>query len=429
MRQPHVGVLCLFSLFAAAGLAACGGHTPSGGALRPPLPDLTPASAPPVRTLSAAMTREPARAAAAPREVDLDDHWYFESLSLDGRRALLRKLDPRNRATFHVRVVDVDSGRTLEETALPELAKIPASTIGGKPTEIAELEWMLASPAFGRDIIKGSHLAGSFPFGACGRLAAASTGSAIAFDAGDWLYVADETGRVRRRLADEAAYDPRFTPDGKYMFFRKATGTVDLFAKYELFVVPSDLSAPPRPLPGTQGMRDRFVAHPDGQTAFAVASQPRGATGASDTCVVSLSLRPPFAVKKLACLDGNEQLVESVISPKGKWAALSTKRKTEADGERRVDWRLRVVSTTTGKVARDEPEPPGLAVRAISDSGLLVQSGSLGIVVTDVPGKKQRAIDRPIDLGYRGFFRNDTDLVYVTGKAVGVLDVTTNSPD
>ena len=407
-------------------LAACGGQTSTAARVRP-FPELAPAAAPPVTTLSAAVTRVPAPAQA--REIDLDDHWYFESLSLDGRRALLRKLDPRNRATFHVRVVDVDSGRTLEETALPELAKVPATTIGGKPTEIAELEWMLASPAFGRDIIKGSHLAGSFPFGACGRLAAASTGSAIAFDAGDWLYVADDTGRVRRRLADEAAYDPRFTPDGKHMLFRKATGNVDVFAKYELFVVPSDLSAPPRALPGTAGMRDRFVAHPDGQTAFAVASQPRARGGASDTCVVSLSLRPPFTVKKLACVDGSEQLVESVISPRGKWAALSTKKKTEVDGERKVQWRLRVVSTATGKVLRDEPEPAGLAVRAISDSGLLVQSGALGIVVTDVPGKKRRDLAGSLDLGYRGFFRNDTDLVYVSGKGVGVLDVTANDAE
>lgn len=363
--------------------------------------------------------------------MELDDHWYFESLSSDGRRALLRKLDPLNRATFHVRVVDVDSGRTLEETALPELAKIPAATIGNKPTELAELEWMLATPAFGRDIIKGSHLAGSFPFGACGRLAAASNGSAIAFDAGDWLYVADDTGRVRRRLVEEAAYDPRFTPDGRHLLFRRITGTVDVFAKYELFVVPSNLSAPPRALHGTAGMRDRFVAHPDGQTAFAVLSQHRtGARGAEGTCVISLQLKPPFTTKKLACLDGNEQLVESVISPKGKWAALSTKKRTEASTEeRRVEWRLRVLSLTNGKVMRDEPDQPGLGIRAISDSGLLVQSGARGIVVTDVPAKTTRAIDRPIDLGYRGFFRNDTDLVYVLGSTVDVFDVSKDASE
>lgn len=321
-----------------------------------------------------------------------------------------------------MRVVEVDSGRVLEEIALPELAKVPASTIGGQPTELAALEWMLASPAFGRDIVKGSHVASGFPFGACGRLAAGKSG--IAFDAGDWLYVADEAGRVRRRLVDEAAYDPRFTPDGKHLLFRRATGKVDVFAKYELFVVPADLSAPPRALPGTAGMRDRFVEHPDGSSAVAVASQPRGSK--SDTCVVSLSLRPPFATKKLACIDGGEQLVDSVISPKGKWAALSTKKRVDDE----VRWRLRVVALpdpregrTTGKVVRDEPEAPGLGIRAISDSGLLVQSGPLGIVVTDVPTNRWREVERSIDLGYRGFFRSDKELVFANGGTVAVVDV------
>ncbi|MBX3258322.1 MAG: hypothetical protein KF782_01275 [Labilithrix sp.] len=427
------------TLLCAAGAVACGGGRVPARAAAPVDVARAPAPVQLLAARSPAAAPSPAPAAAPARAAD-EEHWYFESLSADGRRALLRQLDPESRATFHIRVVDVDSGRTLEETALPELAKIPASTIGGKPTELAELEWMLASPAFGRDIIRGSHLAGSFPFGACGRLAAAHGGSAISFDAGDWLYVADDTGRVRRRLVEEAAYDPRFTPDGKHLFFRRATGTVDVLAKYELFVVPSDLSAPPRAIPGSSGMRDRFVAHPDGQTAFAVASQPRGPAGprvrgddarrTADTCVVSLTLRPPFVTKKLACLDGAEQLVESVISPKGKWAALSTKKSAGlTEGERRVEWRLRVVSLTTGKVVRDEPEPPGVAVRAISDAGLLVQSGARGVVVTDVPAKTSRELDRPIDLGYRGFFRNDADLVYVRGGAVAVLDVSKDATE
>lgn len=426
MRAPH---RVYGSIVAAAGLLGSGCATPiARPAVTSPSAIALPSA--PVRTLSAAVSVSDKRPLAPSPRPELDEHWFFESLSFDGRRALLRKLDPHARSTFQVRVVDVDSGRTLEETALPELAKIPASTIGGKPTELAELEWMLASPAFGRDIIRGSHLAGSFPFGACGRLAAASTGTAIAFDAGDWLYVADETGRVRRRLVEEAAYDPRFTPDGKHLVFRRATGTYDVFAKYELFVVPSDLSAPPRLLPGTAGMRDRFVMNPDGSSAVAIATQPHGTKGAADTCIVSLSLRPPFATKKLACLDGAEQLVDSVISPKGKWAALSTKRKIEAsnakDGAheaRHVEWRLRIVSLTTGKTVKDEPEAPGLGVRAISDAGLLVQSGALGMVVTDVPGKKARAVERPIDVGYRGFFRNESELVYVNGGSVASVDI------
>lgn len=383
------------------------------------------------------------------------EHWFFESLSLDGKRALLRELDPVSRATFHVRVVDVETGAIEEELRLPELAKIPSATIGGKSTELAELEWMLASPAFGRDLVRGARIAGAFPFGACGRLAAAANGSAIAFDAGDWLYTADEAGRVRRRLMDEAAYDPRFSADGKHFLFRRATGTDGPFAKYELFTMPADLSAAPRVIPGTSGVRDRFFAHPDGTSAVAVATQPRSAKGTPDTCVLSIGLKPPFNTRKLACLDGNEELVDSVVSPKGKWAALSTKKRVADDGVNASDpgkpqvgglgvkpdqgmgvklpsdrhathleWRLRVVSLLNGKVLRDEPEPPGLGLRAISDTGLLVQSGSLGIVVTNVPMKKWRTIDKPIDLGHRGFFRSEKELVYVSDGSVSVIDVT-----
>jgi len=347
-------------------------------------------------------------------------HWYFEALSTDGHRALLRELDPTSRATFHVRVVDVDSGQDVEEVALPELAHVPSTTLGGPATDIAQLEWMLASPSFARDIARGAAVARSFPFGACGRLAA---GRGIAFDAGDWLYFADEEGKVRGRVADEAAYDPRFSPDGKFVFFRKASGTEQgLFASYELFVAPADGSAPPRAIPGTAGVRDRFYAHPDGSTATAVSSRVV-ATGKSETCVVAVGLRPPFGARRITCLDGAEHLVESVVSPKGKWAAISTKKRGD-DPTKRVLWRLRVVSLATGKVVRDEPEPPGLGIRAISDNGLLVQSGALGAVVTDVPARTWRPLDKSPELGHRGFFRNERELVVLRDGAVAVVDVT-----
>ena len=61
---------------------------------------------------------------------------------------------------------------------------------------------------------------------------------------------------MKKRLAPEATYDPRFTPDGKNLLFRRATGKVDgVFAKYELFIVPADLSSPARLLAGTAGAR------------------------------------------------------------------------------------------------------------------------------------------------------------------------------
>lgn len=392
----------------------------------------SPATHPPAAHPRAAHPRAPVELTsaevAAPAEAE--EHWYFESLSSDGKRALLRELDlsASTRATYHVRVVDVDRGEPIDEITLPELAKIPASTIGGKQTELAALEWMLASPAFARDVARGAKVTGGFPFGECGRLAASP--SAIAFDAGDWLYVADASGRAPRRLVEEAAYDPRFTPDGKSLIFRRASGTVDMFAKYELFVAPTDFSTAPRAIPNTAGVRDRFTLTPDGSAAIAITSQSQRATPgkiAHDTCVVSIGLKAPFPVRKLACVDGSEQLVESVISPKGKWAAVSTKRRVtsaSSDAQKsRLEWRLRVVSLANGKVVRDEPDIPGLSVRAISDSGLLVRSGTLGVVVHDIPQNKWRELGGDLDLGHRGFFRNDKELVYLTRGRVAVIDV------
>lgn len=360
--------------------------------------------------VAAAALVAPAAHAADRVRYEPSDPWHFEALSLDGKRALLRHLDPEMRSSFDVRVVDVASGAIVDETTLAELARVPAVAIGGKPTEIAQLEWMLASPAFGRDLVRGAAIASTFPFGACGRLAASS--SSIAFDAGDWLYSADPDGRVRRRLVDEAAYDPRFSPDGKWLFFRRATGHERVLARYELFVSPSDLSTPPKAISGTAGMHDRFVVHPDGKTAFALSSQP-----GADTCFVSMGLRPPFTTKKLACVDGaSERVVESAISPKGKWAALSTHKR--GDGT----WHLRVLSLTTGKVVRDEPEVPGLVLRAVSDAGLVVESGILGARLLDAGSGKDQPLDVP-DLGHRAFFRSDTELVYAAEGSVATLDV------
>ena len=86
-------------------------------------------------------------------------------------------------------------------------------------------------------------------------------------------------------------------------------------------------------------------------------------------------------------------------------------------------WRLRVLSLDNGKIALDQPEQPGMMVRAISDEGLLVHSGDGGVVVSDVPEKTRRVLSRPVDLGHRGFFRSATELVVVRGAAVGVVDL------
>ncbi len=348
--------------------------------------------------------------------------WHFEWLSPDGHRALLRRIDGGARGSFDARVVDVDSGEEVDEAALEELAKLPVTTIGGRPVDARELDALLAAPAFGEDLVRGAQLTTSFPFGSCGRFSAAPKGRAIAFNAGDWLYVADEHGRVKKRVADVAAYDPRFTPDGKSLLFRRATGKIDrVLTGYELFVVPSDLSQPPRSLPGTAGVRDRVVVDEPGKYAIAIAShEPQ-----VKTCAFSVSLKSPFPVKRLACFEGGELLVESVLSPHGRWVAALTTPRERVPGKKRA-FRLRVASLESGKVLLDEPAQPGLNVRAISDAGVLVESRLGETVVIDVPGKTRRT--RPVDVGLRAHFRNANELVFVQGATVAVLDVSVRPP-
>lgn len=351
----------------------------------------------------------------APEPPPPEEHWYFEWLSQNGKRALLRRLDGDASTTLQTRVVDVDSGETVREETFPTLGKAPFATIGHDKATIAELDALLEEPSFGEDLVRGADLAGVFPFGSCGRLSASK--SAIAFNAGDWLYVADRVGHVRRRVTEDAAYDPRFTPDGKHLIFRRASGMIDRSgrARYELNVVPADLSAPPRSLRGTAGARDRFAVDEDARVAVAVASQ----EPTIKTCVLSIGLRPPFSTKRVACLDGAEQLVESVISPRGRFVAMTT----QSDHFAERAWRLRVVAVRTGKVILDAPASAGMMLRAISDGGLLVQSGVSGVLVDDVVKKKQRAVDPSLDLGHRGFFRAEGELVVVRGSSVGVVDL------
>jgi hypothetical protein len=294
-------------------------------------------------------------------------------------------------------------GAALEEVVLGELAKLPLSTIGKRAGERAPLEALLDEPAFAEDLARAADVAG--PFGSCGRISA--SGGAIAFNAGDWLYLT--RGAKRKRLSDAAAYDPRFTPDGAHVLFRRAAGKIDkVHARYELSVVPSDLSKPARALAGTAGVQEALAL--DGEVAIAIASHEPEIT----TCAVAVGLRPPFAVKRRVCLDGKETLVEAILSPRGRWAALTT---TKAP----PSFRLRVASLDSGAVVLDEPSEPGTSVRAISDAGVLAIGRDDEAVIVDVPSKTRTT--RTIDLGHRAFFRGEREIVYLRGASVAVLDL------
>ncbi len=401
LRSPARALAAALAL--ALGLGGC-----SGSPRRAPRVATTPAPSPP-------LPAPPAVAEAPPEPPGL---WHFEWLSPDGRRALLRRVDGGARGTFDARVVDVDSGDEVDQAALEEVAKLPLTTLGKKPADARDLDALLAAPAFGEDLVRGAELAVPFPFGSCGRFSAAPKARAIAFNAGDWLYVADENGHVKKRVADVAAYDPRFTPDGKSLLFRRATGKIDKVSTgYEMFVVPADLSQSPRALAGTAGVRDGVVTDEAGKVAIALAShEPQ-----VKTCALGILLRAPFAVKRLGCLDGGEQLVESAMSPHGKWLAAVTTPREKAAGTKRRAFRLRAISLETGKVLLDEPAQPGLNLRAISDAGVLALSRLGETVVVDVPGKTRRT--KNVDVGLRAQFRSASELVFVRGATVAVLDV------
>ena len=410
MHPPPVLRLTTFAL-AMTALSSLGAVSACGGA-----PASASASAARVH-ITAAPVPVIAEGATAPEPYP--GHWYFERLSRDGKHALLRRLDGEARSTLQTRVVDVDNGKVLADDTFPELGKLPLATIGRRPNELAELMGRLAAPALADDLVRNAGMAAEFPFGACGRLSGASQTGTIAFNAGDWLYLADDHGHVQKRLTKEAAYDPRFTPDGKNLLFRRATGTIDrVRAKYELFVMPTDFSSAPRVLAGTAGARDRFGLDEERGVSVVVASQ----EPQIKTCVLSVGLKAPFAVKKLACLDGGEQLLDSTLSPSALWAAMTTQ-KSDRDAPSGFAWRLRVVSLLTGKVVLDEAAEPGLIVRAVSDGGLLVQSGPRGVVLDDLEEKTRRTLAHAPELGHRGFFRSATELVVVRGGGVAVVDL------
>ncbi|MDB4947072.1 MAG: hypothetical protein JWP97_6606 [Labilithrix sp.] len=401
VRGPFSRSLLLAALCTAGG-TGCGGAATPGGPVAAPLREAAP-----VVTSEAPVAPPPS------------EHWYFEWLSQDGRRALLRRLDAPAYGQLPTRVVDVDTGAVVAEDAFPEIGRLPVATVGTKPNEMIELVGLLAAPALADDLVRNAGLASRFPFGSCGRVSAAPGGGAIAFNVGDWIYVADRGGHVQKRLSSEAAYDARFMPDGKHLLFRRTSGMLGKgHAKYELHVVPADLSAPPRALAGTAGTRDRFAIDAEGKMAVAVASQ----EPLVKTCVLGIGLKPPFTVKKLACLEGGEPFLESVLSPSGRYAAITTQAPSEAGGPDR--FHLRVIAVSSGKVVLDEPAVPGMIPRAVSDAGVLVQSGFRGILIDDLTTGARRSL--PGDgalLGHRGFFRGASELVVVRGSTVGVVDL------
>jgi hypothetical protein len=345
--------------------------------------------------------------------------WYLESLTADGRRALVREIGRVPGQPNLVRVIDIDSGKELNRA---RLAPIPEVFVGASKDAERAANEALDSQDLQQSLRHVALLAREFPLGASGRLAAAAgQRSAFAFNAGDNLYIAYINEKVRRKIAADAAYDPAFSKSGTHLLFRRAA--IDPrrpVREHELCVAPIDRGEPVRCLRDTRGLRGKLVAHPEQAVAFGFTARANATGGAEEICVVSISLEPPFPTRTRACVPGDDALVEAVLSPRAKWAAVSTKPSRSA-----ARWRLRVIDLQAkGKVAVDEQDPAGWSLVAVSDRGLLVRSSAEEHSVTDIPTHRTRPIEASTKLDRQGIFRSDSELVYLTNAgSVGVVDL------
>lgn len=364
-------------------------------------------------------------------------HWFLRNTTRDGKLALLERNDSYTGAKHHVhfRVVEVATNKVVDDLDLEHIAALPRETMddGGK-VRSHSLDKTLHTAEVAADLARAAKAFGRFPFGSAGRIAASADGSVVAFNAGDWIYVADGKGAVKKRVAEQASYRPRFSPDGKWLFFDKMTGPLDnVVSKYETFVVPSDLSTPPRRLEGTAELREEVILANDDTLRGVVSAEP-----IIKTCLVSIAMAPPHAVKKGPCFEPpNGRLVGFVISPSGAWAGITTARDTNEEdpnsktrypdggiklGKKQV-WSTRILRAADGKTFTID-DKPGKPLFAVNDDGLAVRTHILhAIHVDDVPNGKHREHASREYFGGIPRFRSAKELVYETAGSVRVFDV------
>lgn len=364
-------------------------------------------------------------------------NWFLRNMTRDGKHALLERNDSSSGAKHHVhfRVVEVATNKVIDDLDLEHIAALPRETMddGGR-VRSHSLDKTLHTAEVAADLARAAKAFGRFPFGSAGRIAASSDGSVVAFNAGDWIYVADGKGVVKKRVADQASYRPRFSPDGKWLFFDKMTGPLDkVVSKYETFVVASDLSTPPRRLEGTAEMREAVTLASDNTLRGVVSAEPT-----IKSCLVTIAMTPPHAVKKGPCFEPpNGSLVGFVISPNGAWAGITSARDTNEEDPssktrypdggiklgKKQAWSTRILRASDGKTFTID-DKPGKPLFAINDEGLVVRTQILhAIHVDDVPNGKHRELASREFFGGIPVFRTAKELVYETAGTVRVFDV------
>lgn len=333
--------------------------------------------------------------------------WLVHRLSADGKRALQYELSDGHATRY--RVVAVDTNAIESDLALPVMSTLPLQTLGDERPAVkldvdrAELR---------DEVLEVAALVRGFPLGSGHRIAATPDGGYAAFNGGDWLFTA-QADRAVEQVADEASYNPWFTPDGKTLLFHRENGLVDgVVGKYEVFATSSDGREQPRRIAGTAGVHGHFALSPKSGVRVIVSSEPQ-----IKTCVVEIALAKPNRAKRLGCLPGGERVVHCVLSPSGARVACDTVKVLAPD--KRV-FRARAMEVETGKIEIDRAGD-GHGVSAISDDGLLVLRGPTELVTVDARGREKVLAARAVLFTQ---FRSATELVIEGSGRFRVVDVT-----
>lgn len=414
--MSHLALLGLaLLLLAACSRSPAPSAGPSASEAAPAVPSEAPSAAPTVAA-TAVTTATPF--------VDTGETWFLQGLSNDGKRALLRYDKNHEPEVFRLRVVEVDTNVLVEDTLFVQLSKLPFQ--GPGDDQVKSVDALLRTSAFEADLVDAARVIGAFPMGALERFAVAPDGSGMAFNVGDWVYVADGKGKVGRRVADVSTYDPWFTPDAKHLFVWRINGQLDdIGSRYDIFVTPAHGAAPLHMVPRTTEMRVPLVLG-DGPKAITVAShEPK-----VKTCVLSMDLAPPFKVVPVACIEGvkaagylSDAYVSFQISPHGRWVSFSTGTVREANGQREIDLMLSVVRVADGKVVYRTKEPA--PVYAVGDEGQVILHPEFNrIVVLDATTGTRRALARTFQLPQGSQLRNERELVILRGERLEVVDIT-----
>ena len=331
--------------------------------------------------------------------------WYLASLTTDGKHALLKELMQSHGESF--RVVNVDTNQVEAELALPLYSAIPMESMNDSGTP-NHTNIDVSAPELGAELVHAAAILAQFPLGASPRIAATPDGHHVAFNGGDWMYVAAD-GKVGARLASQASYQPWFSPDGKTLIFSRERGAM---TDYALYATSVDGKAPLRQLAGTNGTKDKLGLTDHGSVRVIAA------TGAHDhTCVLDIGLAAPNRVTRKACFVDDEKLVECTLSPAGTWLACSS---SKVGPDHQDIFHVRAMEEATGKLTTDFI---GFGLpTAVRDDGHVVLFTADTFTVYDAHG--HHGTLKGID-GVSAMFRSPTQLVAETRGGVVVVDVTT----